>query len=195
MRPLSWWGRRDDTGAVAILVAVLLTGGVLLGTAALVIDVGNLYAKRDQLQNAADAAAWAVTQSCISTPVRCTNADQLGPVEQISLAQGYGPDGNPDVAAQVCVDDIDCAVWNTEVRCPPTPLLFGASVEVRAYYQRGGDLLMPAPLAGVFSGQRKDARVGACARVAWGQSESLRVSGLGIASGCLSSADFWSVPD
>jgi Flp pilus assembly protein TadB len=82
MRRLSWWGRRDDTGpddtgAVAILVAVLLTGGVLLGTAALVIDVGNLYAKRDQLQNAADAAAWAVAQSCISTPVSCTNADQL----------------------------------------------------------------------------------------------------------------------
>ena len=37
---------------------------VLLGMGALVIDVGQLYAERRELQNGADAAALAVAQDC-----------------------------------------------------------------------------------------------------------------------------------
>ena len=51
-----------DNGAVAVLVAILAV--VLFGFAALVIDVGALYHERRQLQNGADAAAFAVAQAC-----------------------------------------------------------------------------------------------------------------------------------
>ncbi len=51
----SW--RRDESGTVAILTAVLLC--VLLGFMALAVDVGHLTGVRNELQNAADSAALA----------------------------------------------------------------------------------------------------------------------------------------
>jgi hypothetical protein len=54
--------RRDDTGAVMVFVGIMMV--VLLGMGALVIDVGQLYTERRELQNGADAAALAVAQDC-----------------------------------------------------------------------------------------------------------------------------------
>lgn len=51
-----------DEGAVAVIVAIMMV--VILGMAALVIDVGGIEGRRSSLQNAADAAALAVAQSC-----------------------------------------------------------------------------------------------------------------------------------
>jgi hypothetical protein len=51
-----------EDGAVAVLVGILSL--VLFGMAALVIDVGAMYAERRQLQNGADAAALAVALEC-----------------------------------------------------------------------------------------------------------------------------------
>jgi len=48
---------RSDTGAVALIAAVLAV--VLVGSAALVVDMGALYSSRRQLQTTADAAALA----------------------------------------------------------------------------------------------------------------------------------------
>ena len=56
--------RRDERGVVAAIVAILLGTGVLLGMGALVIDVGQIYQERAELQNGADAAALAVAKSC-----------------------------------------------------------------------------------------------------------------------------------
>ena len=55
-------GGRDERGAVAVIVAVLMVA--LLGFTALAVDVGMLYAERAQLQNGADAAALSVAQTC-----------------------------------------------------------------------------------------------------------------------------------
>src|SRR5689334_7899745 len=55
---------RDERGATAVLIAVLIGGGVLLGMGALVVDIGQLYQNRAELQNGADAAALAVAKSC-----------------------------------------------------------------------------------------------------------------------------------
>lgn len=52
-----------EDGAVAVLVAVTLV--VMLGLSALVLDVGNLYWERRQLQNGADAAALAAAQDIV----------------------------------------------------------------------------------------------------------------------------------
>ena len=55
---------RDDSGAVGVLVAILVGGGVILGLGAMVVDVGQVYAERAQLQSGADAGALAVAKSC-----------------------------------------------------------------------------------------------------------------------------------
>ncbi|MFI5936852.1 pilus assembly protein TadG-related protein [Actinoplanes sp. NPDC051494] len=175
--------RADDEGAVAVLVAVLLAGGVLIGLTGLVVDVGGLYAKREQLQSGADAAAWAVAEACVENPDTCTNAAQQPTVDELVAAQLYGPRPNNDTSAalagQVCVDGIDCAVWNTDVECPSLRLTFGDYVEVRAYYQDAGNLTMPAPLSG------RGTTVGACSRVSWGPADNLEVTALGIAASCV----------
>jgi hypothetical protein len=54
--------RSRDEGAVLVWVALMMV--VLIGFAALVIDVGALYAEKRQLQNGADAGALAVAQDC-----------------------------------------------------------------------------------------------------------------------------------
>jgi hypothetical protein len=54
-----------DEGAIAFIVAILFGTGVLLGCAALTIDVGNINLDRRQLQNGADAVALAVAQQCV----------------------------------------------------------------------------------------------------------------------------------
>lgn len=54
--------RSDDSGAILILVALLMT--VLIGFAALAIDTAALRQERRELQNGADAAALAVAKDC-----------------------------------------------------------------------------------------------------------------------------------
>jgi Flp pilus assembly protein TadG len=53
---------RDDRGAVAVLVVLLLVP--LLGCGAIAVDVASLYADEQQLRNGADAAALAVATDC-----------------------------------------------------------------------------------------------------------------------------------
>ena len=61
MRRLTERGGRER-GAVAVSVAILAV--VLMGFAALAIDLGSAYSDRQQLQNGADAGALAIAQSC-----------------------------------------------------------------------------------------------------------------------------------
>ena len=58
-------GRDGERGAVAMIVAMLFGFGVMIGLAALTVDVGNINADRRQLQNGADAVALAVAQQCV----------------------------------------------------------------------------------------------------------------------------------
>jgi len=58
---------RDESGAMAVVVAIVMT--VVLGMAALVIDVGAAESRRAQLQDAADAAATALAQACFESPL------------------------------------------------------------------------------------------------------------------------------
>jgi hypothetical protein len=56
---------RSEDGSVALVVGLLLV--VFIGIGALVIDVGNLYWERRQLQRGADAAAVAAAQEVVLT--------------------------------------------------------------------------------------------------------------------------------
>jgi Flp pilus assembly protein TadG len=53
---------RDERGAVGVMVALLMVP--LIAFAAISIDVGAMWAERQQLQNGADAGALAVAQDC-----------------------------------------------------------------------------------------------------------------------------------
>jgi Putative Flp pilus-assembly TadE/G-like len=93
--------RRDDAGAVLALVAIMMV--VLLGMGALVIDVGQLYVERRELQNGADAAALAVAQDCAGgdcldeTATARTYANDNARDDQAAVAEvcGSGPGLTP----------------------------------------------------------------------------------------------------
>jgi len=78
---------RGDRGAVAIIVAMLFGFGVMIGAAALTIDVGRINLDRRQLQNGADAAALSAAQDCIKT--HCPNTAVTADMDRLrALADG-----------------------------------------------------------------------------------------------------------
>ena len=80
--------QKNEQGSVVILVALALT--VLLGFAALVVDLGILYVRHAELQNALDAAALAGSQELPHNPAK---AEQVA----IDYAQRNGV-SNPTVS-------------------------------------------------------------------------------------------------
>lgn len=82
-----------ERGGIAVVVALLMV--VLLGFAAIAIDVGKLYSERAQLQNGSDAAAFMVAQKCAknSADENCSTAAPLA----TGLANGNALDGKSSV--------------------------------------------------------------------------------------------------
>lgn len=167
----------SDRGAVSALVAVVLAGGVLLGMATLVVDVGRLYAEREQLQSGADAAAWALAEGCVQDPAGCA--------DQAILAGGYADANAADGTAAVSVI---CGSDPAELLpgCPPpadnrTACLGDAPegvsyVEVRTHTRLpDGTTLLPPAFAGALAGDQADGvEVASCARAAWGPPANAR---------------------
>lgn len=67
-----FFGKDDDCGAVAVVVAVMLV--VLLGVAAVVVDAGAIYSERREMQTAADAAVLAGVQDLPANPTAAVAA-------------------------------------------------------------------------------------------------------------------------
>lgn len=82
-----------DDGATTILVALLLPV-VLLGSAALALDLGSMYVERRQLQNGADSAALGVARDCASDPVACTQAIADASADSLAGANADQGPGN-----------------------------------------------------------------------------------------------------
>jgi len=66
---------KDQAGAVAVTVAILMF--VLVGIAALAIDIGYLLVTRNELQNVADAAALAAASKLGDNYQNMSPAEQL----------------------------------------------------------------------------------------------------------------------
>ena len=84
---------RPEHGAVSVIVAIMLV--VLLGFAALAVDVSSMYAERSQLRNGADAAALAIAQKCAKNATD-TNCSTSAPLAS-SLANSNANDGKSNV--------------------------------------------------------------------------------------------------
>ena len=163
---------RDDQGVVAVLVA-LITVPVLFGIGTLVIDVGSLYAEKRQLQNGADAGAYAVAASCIRAAAGCA------PANATSTAQS-GANANSDDSTST-IDEVcgssgpGASALNAcgATRCPQTPsatLPPTGTTFVRVTTSTrtsSGAGVMPPLLSGAL-GITTGSRVCAEATVSWG---------------------------
>src|SRR5215831_7392512 len=80
------------------MVTLLLAGGVLLGFMALVVDVGQIYGEREELQSGADAAAMGVGRACATRASDCATLDGLS-----AIAQHYANSNASDGISYVAV--------------------------------------------------------------------------------------------
>ncbi|GAA2529945.1 pilus assembly protein TadG-related protein [Pilimelia columellifera] len=163
-------GRRggSEHGAAAAIVAIVAGMGVMMGMGAVVIDVGRLYAEREQLLSGADAAARALAEQCVRTAADCgQNATAQG------FANANANDGTAGVAA-ICGNGP-----NLSPGCPAPTNLTGCLGEAPAdinyveahtetQIQGGGSILPGTFIKALTGGAYAGATVAACARAAWG---------------------------
>jgi Flp pilus assembly protein TadG len=180
-RPLLRLMGRDDRGGVAVLVAVLISGGVLLGIGALVIDVGRIYQNRAELQSGAEAGALAVARACaagacpsgvsqytLATQYADANASALtGHLAQVSLVCGR----DPHAVLTSCTSGTTTS-GSDLTDCPPSPST-GNYVDVHSATQTPSGTVLPPVFARTLLGNRgySGTRVAACAQVEWGTAE------------------------
>lgn len=176
-RPLLRLLGRDERGAIGVLIAILLGGGVLIGMAALVIDVGQLYQNRAELQNGADAAALAVAKSCAdgscntgaAPSMASLNASQLtGGTANVDLVCGSGTLGSCPASSGAMTD------------CPAAPTTL-SYVDVHTSTKlSSGSTLLPPVFARALLGNSSYAgtNVKACAQAEWGPAQ--RATALGF---------------
>jgi len=82
---------RDERGAVAVFVALIMV--VLVGFAAIAVDVSAMWAEKRELQNGADAGALAIAQACANDPASCTMSMASSTATSYAVANRNG--GNP----------------------------------------------------------------------------------------------------
>ncbi|HEY3557485.1 MAG TPA: Tad domain-containing protein [Kribbella sp.] len=159
----------DERGAVGILVGTLFATGVILGMAALTVDVGRLYVERADLQNGADAGSIAVAKTCVSdsgckAPAASTyaNSNAKDGSSAVTLVCGHDTNGGlPGCPAPA----------GTAGDCPATPAASTTYVDVHtATMTSGGSSLLPPVFARSLPGNGgyQGRTVHACARAMWG---------------------------
>jgi hypothetical protein len=176
---------RSDHGGVAILVAVMLGFGALLGVGALVIDFGQVYVEREELQTSADAAALAVAKNCAVSPGSCASAS-------VSTAKSYADRNSRDGVSRVAVI---CGTGRGLSACPAQPTGRSACigrepasvsyVEVRTSTELAdGSTLLPPTFAWALAdnGNYQGTRVSACARYVWGPLQATPVVAIGVST-------------
>jgi Flp pilus assembly protein TadG len=169
--------RHDERGAIGIIVAALLGFGVLTGMGAMVVDVGQLYQERAELQNGADAAALGVAKSCalgscdpsVAVNYADANASNLtGGSAGVNLTCGSGA-GLPSCPAST----------GALTDCPPATDANYADVFTSTQTASGSTLLPPVfaqTMLGNSSYQGNN--VVACAQAAWGSPASANANAI-----------------
>jgi len=158
--------RRDERGAIGVIVAVLLGAGVLTGMGALVIDVGQLYQERAELQNGADAAALGVAKTCVlgfcgpGVAVQYADANASGltsGVAGVSLVCGSG------AGLAICPGSS-----GKLTDCPPPVGPNYVNVYTATKTGSGATLLPPAFGRALLGSSYRGTSVLACAQATWG---------------------------
>lgn len=165
VRPLLRLVNANDRGATGILVAILIGGGVLVGMGAMVVDVGQLYQYRAELQNGADAGALAVAKSCAQGT--CT------PTIAATFANSNSSTGKAGVPKVCGTSGLGaCPISTGKLSDCPVPPADGSNyVDVHTQSQtKTGSTLVPPILARTLLGHGNytGSAVLACASATWG---------------------------
>jgi Flp pilus assembly protein TadG len=173
--------RNEERGAIGIIVAVLIGCGVLTGMGALVVDVGQLYQERAELQDGADAAAIGVAKSCALGVCDPTVASQYADANASSLTGGNA------AASLVCGSGTGLTVCPASTGaltdCPaPPPGVNYVDVTTSTQTASGSTVLPPAFAATLLGTSYSGTTVTACSQAAWGAPSSATTTAVTISA-------------
>ena len=139
-----WRTSRDDNGTIAVMVALMSL--VILGMAAVAIDVGQVYAKRASLQSAADQAVLAAAAELDGTTV-CT-AGAVDAAKQYLLSNWIDQGGDPKTLTDIDLGGsagdgngyMSCNKWRVELWAPTAKVNLGLAKAVTSR----SDIRVPA---------------------------------------------------
>ena len=158
-----------------------------MGMGALVIDVGQLYLEREELQSGADAASFKVALDCVKSGA-CVTPTAATITTETAVATDYAGRNARDgkATAKICFK-ATCPTPATGTNpCSNFPstaaVTSGNYVEVRTSTLTSGNAtLIPPVFAGALAGVPYTGKnVAACARVNWGTPAVGRVLAVGI---------------
>lgn len=153
-----------ERGAIGVIVGMLMAGGVLLGMAALAVDVGMMYVERAELQNGADAGSIAVAKTCAA-------GQPCVPTKAAVYANTNSKDGTSSVTSVCGHDSINNSLSSCASSDPCPAASTGNYVDVHTETRTtGGSSLLPPVFARVLPGYAgyQGKTVHACARAKWG---------------------------
>lgn len=168
--------RSRERGATSVIVVVLLVP-VLMGAAALSVDIGQLMWERRQVQNGADATVTKVAAACAETPTTC----QTSPSAALNTLAGQNAnDGKTDVGS-ICGNSAAKALspalalcgtsTGAVIDCPTVPNALAALpyIEVRTKTRTAQNTTgILSKFSSVVGGSARLTTVGACSRAVWG---------------------------
>ena len=191
-----------DRGATAVILTILFSSGVIIGTLAISVDVGNIMAERRQVQNTADAASFAFAQICANRSADCVptgaavqsaltavlagnSADGFGKMDTSISPADNGLCGRALSGVPSC-DSADPTKQVADIRdlgkCPPLPKLLADNEGlpyVEAYTRTlspSGATVLPKFFSQAITGAGTGVSVSACSRVAWGRTGTYTAS-------------------
>lgn len=177
---------RDDSGVIAVLVALVISSLAVFGLLALVGDGGNMFAERQTQNNAADDSSLAIAQECALNGRGAISSSNFagygGPICQnnsyaSAFATQYANINSPDGLTRVSVvcgaTSLGVCV-NTEhtlADCKPVPAVYTNYVRVETKTQTTGGDWLPTFFAGMLDSANTTNVINGCAQTAWGASE------------------------
>jgi Flp pilus assembly protein TadG len=163
-----------EHGAVAVIVSVIVGMGVVMGTLALSVDIGQIMSERRQLQNGADAASMALAQLCANADVSCSTANANAAVKPLANANA---NDQLTTVSNICASGVAGISATCEAgdaadlgKCQPVPGTLPSGtpyVEVKTQTQTSSGSTVLTPFAKALTNSAGTTVV-SCARAAWG---------------------------
>jgi hypothetical protein len=126
---------RDETGAIAVMAALMAM--VILGMAAVAIDMGQVYAKRASLQSAVDQAVLAAAAKIDGTTGPCT-PDAQSTAKNFLISNWIDQGGDPKAVSDINLTGsaadgngyMTCTGWRVDLWAPAAKVNLGLAKAV-----------------------------------------------------------------
>lgn len=162
----------SDSGVIAIVGALVIAMGLMVGMLAMTVDVGRLFVERRDVQNGADAAALALADDCARGRATCV-AGTASITRASAFANANAKDGTTQVSAVCGASPLAaCTTPSAHAWECQSPASYPRYVRVRtATREQDGTSVVPPVFSDVMNG-RPGTGLWACAQAAWGAARS-----------------------